>query len=404
TPRSTRLFILMTAFLNLAGIGIIAPVLPFIVGRYTAPADAAFVGSLLFTSYSFFQFIASPTLGALSDRYGRRPILLISLLGSAVGYLIFGIGGALWVLFAGRIIDGITGGNLSTIFAYAADITEPQERTRFFGLIGAFSGLGFVFGPAVGFLMYTLFQTPEAPLFAAAALTLANTVWGYFAMPESLSAEKRAPSINLARLNPLTQLLNVFRIPGVRILLLATFLWAMAFASLQSNLSFLTEQQLGWDAAGTNVIFLVVGIVGIITQGVVVQRILPRFGEARLATAGMMLMGVGFVLIALIPVTKSVALVFISILFTAFGNGLILPTLRSLISATVSPREQGKIQGGNESIQALARVVGPLCPGYTYTVISASAPYWIGAGVLLLGAITVWSSTRAKLTPGKVSA
>ncbi|HEX2620001.1 MAG TPA: MFS transporter, partial [Phototrophicaceae bacterium] len=388
-----RLFILFTAFLNLAGVGIIAPVLPFITGKYVEPDRVVFVGSLLFTSYSLFQFIATPTLGAMSDRYGRRPVLLISLIGSAVGYLMLGIGGALWMLFAGRIIDGLTGGNISTIYAYAADITEPENRTRFFGLLGAAAGLGFVFGPALGFASYNIFKTYEAPLFAASLLTMVNVLWGYFALPESLPVERRDQQLNLARLNPLTQLVAVFAIPQVRLLLVATFLWAMSFACLQSNLSFLTEDQLGWDPGGTNSVFLVVGVVGIITQGGLVRRLL-RFGEARIATAGLISMTVGFGLISLVALTKSPIPLFLGVIPVAFGNGLITPSLSGLLSGSVGRKEQGRIQGGNQSIQALGRVIGPLWAGWVYTVISPSSPYLIGAVVLVFGAMTVFYSVR----------
>jgi len=174
-PRNALIFILVTAFLNLAGIGLIGPVSAFLVQRYVPTAeDVAVMSGLLFTSYSFFQFLAVPALGVLSDRYGRRPVLLFCLLGSAVGYLLFGIGGALWMLFAGRIIDGITriidgitGGNIAAIFAYIADLTEPHERSRYYGLIGAVSGFGFVVGPAVGAALSQA-GGPTAPVFFAA--------------------------------------------------------------------------------------------------------------------------------------------------------------------------------------------------------------------------------------------
>src|SRR5262249_23119484 len=157
---------------------------------------------------------------ALSDRFGRRGILIISLLGTALGYFIFGLGGALWVLYLGRITDGITGGNIATIYAYGADITQPHERTQFFGKLGAAAGFGFVVGPALGGLIYRLSGgSITAPLFFAALVALANTVWGYFAMPESLPPERRAERIPLARLNPFSQLLNIFKLAQLRLLL-----------------------------------------------------------------------------------------------------------------------------------------------------------------------------------------
>ncbi|MEP7286033.1 MAG: MFS transporter [Chloroflexota bacterium] len=387
--RFTIWFILITAFLNLAGIGIINPVVPFIASSYVAKQDAAFTIALLFTVYSLCQFIAVPTLGALSDRYGRRPVLLISLLGSAAGYFIFGIGGALWMLFLGRIIDGLTGGNLAAIYAYAADITEPKDRTHFFGLLGAMAGMGFVVGPALGGIVYKLTNNISSPLYFAAVVTLLTTLWGFFVMPESLSPEKRDTQITLARLNPLTQLVDVFKIPQLRLLLLGIFLWVLAFAMLQSNLSYLTEDRLRWSADGTSAIFTVIGLVGIITQGLLIRRLLPILGEARMALVGIGSLALGFVLIAIVTFTGSAALLFVAIVFVALGNGLITPSLTGLASQAVSMREQGRVQGGNQSVQALARVIGPLWGGWAYGSIGQSAPYLSGAVGLGVAALTV---------------
>jgi DHA1 family tetracycline resistance protein-like MFS transporter len=382
-------FILITAFLNLAGVGIINPVVPFIAGQYVARADGAFTVALLFTSYSLCQFIAVPTLGALSDRYGRRPVLLISLLGSAVGYFIFGLGGALWMLFLGRITDGLTGGNIATIYAYGADITKPQDRTRFFGLLGASAGMGFVVGPALGGLVYNLTGSTAAPLYFAALVTLANTVWGFFVMPEVLPAERRDTSIDLARLNPFVQLRDVLVLPQLRLLLVGVFLWTLAFAMLQSNLSYLTEDRLNWSPDGTSAIFFVIGLMGIITQGVLIRRLLPRFGESRLAIGGFLSFIVGFLLIAVVALTGAAPILFVAVVFTALGNGLITPSITGLLSQAVTMREQGRVQGGNQSVQALGRVLGPLWGGTVYGKLGPSAPYLSGAVGLTLAALTV---------------
>lgn len=392
--RFTVWFILITAFLNLTGLGIINPVVPFIASSYAARQDGALVVALLFTSYSLCQFIAVPTLGALSDRYGRRPVLLVSLLGSAAGYLLFGIGGALWVLFAGRIIDGITGGNLAAIYAYAADITEPGERTRFFGLIGAFSGLGFVVGPAMGGLAYKLTGSVTSPLYLSAALTLANTIWGYYVMPESLTPERRDTQIQLSRLNPFSQLVDVFRIPQLRLLLSGIFLWGLDFAMLQSNLSYLTEDRLHWTPDGTSAIFFTVGLVGIFTQGVLVRRLLSVMGESRMALVGLASMATGFVLVAIVTFTAFVPILFVAVVFVAAGNGLITPSLNGLASQAVSVREQGRAQGGIQSVQALGRVLGPIWGGWTYGSIGQAAPYLSGAVGLTFAALLVLAAGR----------
>ncbi|MDX2163712.1 MAG: MFS transporter [bacterium] len=394
-PKGTRSFILITAFLNLAGIGIVAPVLNFVAGRYvTDPDQLAWTVSLLFTAYSLFQFIATPTLGALSDRFGRRPVLLVSLVGSAIGYAMLGIGGALWVLFAGRIIDGITGGNISTIYAYAADISTPQERTRFFGQIGAWSGMGFVIGPALGGLLYQVTGALEAPFFAAALVTLFNVVWGWFVMPESLRADRRVTNIPLYRLNPVSQLTGVFRIAHIRFLLIAILLWTITFAVLQSNIAYLTEDQLGWTPNQTNLLFFGIGLLQVFTQGFLIPRLVPRFGEGRLAVGGMLSMVIGLCIIGVGALTGSAALVFAAILFNSTGNGLTIPTTTALMSGSVSLREQGSIQGGNQSIQALGRVLGPLYAGFVYTTFSAAATYFSAAGLLVVAALFAAYSVR----------
>lgn len=392
--RFTIWFILITSFLNLAGIGIINPVVPFVVSSYVDRKDGAFVVALLFTAYSLCQFLAVPTLGALSDRYGRRPVLLVSLFGSAIGYFLFGMGGALWILFAGRIIDGLTGGNIAAIYAYAADVTEPKERTRFFGLVGAAAGLGFVVGPAMGGIVYKLTGDVASPLYLSAAVVLLNTIWGYFVMPESLTPERRDTQIKLTRLNPFTQLVEVFRIPQLRLLLLGIFLWTLDFAMLQSNLSYLTEDQLGWTPDGTSAIFFVVGTVGIITQGLLVRRLLPLLGETRMALLGFGSQATGFIIIALVTATGIAPLVYLAVAFVALGNGLITPSVTGLASQSVSVKEQGRVQGGNQSVQALGRVLGPLWGGWTYGSIGHAAPYVTGAVGLALGGLTVFGAGR----------
>lgn len=389
-------FIILTAFLNLAGIGIIAPVLNFLTGRYVAdPDQSAWAVSLLFTSYSLFQFIATPTLGTLSDRFGRRPILLLCLLGSAAGYLLLGIGGALWVLFLGRIIDGITGGNIGIIYAYAADITTPQDRTRFFGLLGAASGMGFVIGPVFGGVIYSATGLLEAPMYAAAIVTLLNVIWGWFVMPESLAPERRARAINLRQLNPFVQLLNVFRIPQIRALLIAVLVWTVAFAVIQSNIALLAETRLGWTPRDTNGLFFAIGLIQIITQGMLLRRLVNRFGEGRLLIGGMLSLLTGLLLVALTAATASTAIIFSAVLFTSFGNGLIIPTSGALLSKAVGVREQGLIQGGNQSVQALGRVLGPVYAGYTYTGFGAVATYAGAAGMMLVALAAAGAGLRA---------
>src|ERR1700761_8177332 len=185
TPKSKNAAIALAiaVFLNITGFTLILRVIPFLVGRYVPPQEVGLYVGLIVSVFALCAFFAAPVLGALSDRYGRQPILMLSLLGSAIGYVIFGLGGALWILFAGRIVDGLTAGNISTVYAYVGDTFAPEERGRIYGLLGAVGGLGFMLGPVAGGLLGAIF--PAAPLFAAAALTLGNVAWIYIALPET---------------------------------------------------------------------------------------------------------------------------------------------------------------------------------------------------------------------------
>lgn len=401
--RGALAFILTTAFLNLAGIGLIAPVSPFLVELYvTDPEALALANGLLFTAYSFFQFIALPGLGALSDRYGRRPVLLISLLGSAVGYFIFGLGGALWVLFLGRIIDGITGANLSAIYAYIADLTPPRDRTRYYGLIGAVSGFGFVVGPAIGGVLGRI--GPEAPVFFAAFVTLLNVVWGYFVMQESLPDEERIDSITIGQLNPLTRLTALFQLPELFWLLLAGFLYTVPFAQLQANLSVLAQDQLNWTTSDVAVVFTIIGVIGVIVQGGLIRVLLRYVKELPLAIVGVGFMLVGYVLIAQTPVTVDAIWIYLGSAAFAVGNSLFLPSLTGLLSQQVEPSQQGRVQGGNQSVQALGRVVGPVIAGVVYGVIGPAAPYWLAAFLVALAAVSVLVSGARERQRGQQGA
>lgn len=387
--RRALYFILFTAFLNLAGIGLIGPVSSFLVGRYVENPDAlAAATGLLFTAYSICQFLAVPGLGALSDRYGRKPVLVVCLVGSAIGYLLLGVGGALWVLFLGRIIDGITGGNLGAIYAYIADITEPKDRTRYYGLLGAVSGLGFVIGPAVGGILAKI-GGATAPAYFAAVVTLVNALWGWWAMPESLPKEKRTDHIKLAKLNPLSQLISVFALPQLRWLLVATLFVQLPFAMMQSNLSVLGQNVLKWTPDQVAGVFTVVGVVGIIVQGGLIRPLLKAFGELRLAVAGIVIMAVGFLLLSQVPTLLADWAIYGGAAIFALGNGMLTPSLTGLTSQAVGPREQGKVQGGSQSVQALGRILGPAYGSAAYVSIGAGSPYWIGSLLFGIGAACV---------------
>jgi len=269
--------LLVITLLNTMGLTIIIPLVPFLTLQYLAhPTNLAVIVGWLTAAYGICQLIAAPGLGALSDRFGRRPILFICLLGSAFGYLIFGLGGALWLLFLGRIIDGLTGGNISVLFAYIADITEPEDRGKYFGRLGVAAGVGSLIGPAFGGLLATI--NYHAPFLAAAGLLLLTLVAGYFLLPESLDKEHRIPSIAVSELNPLKQLASAFRWANLRWFLLAWFFYAFASYMLQTTIAVLTKDSLGFNATQVGLVVTLVGAVDIFVQGVLVGWFLGQRG------------------------------------------------------------------------------------------------------------------------------
>lgn len=401
--KGALLFVFITIFIDMLGVGILIPVTPYIVRQFNS--DALTIG-LLSVVYSAFQFLASPILGSLSDRYGRRPLLLISLFGTAIGYFVFGLAGALWVLFLARVIDGITGGNISIAQAYIADITPPQDRSKNFGLIGAAFGLGFIFGPAFGGVLSNI--SLSAPAFFAGFLALANVALGFFMLPESLPAEKRAGvTLSPADFNPLRSLMEYIRRPEVAILFFAIFAFNFAFSGLQTNFSVFTLDRFEWGPTQNALLFSFIGIVGAVMQGGVVRRLVPRFGDRKLAIAGLAIMSVSFLLIALV---RTPWVLFPVLTLTSIGSSLATPTLTGMVSNQVSMREQGAILGATQSVNALTRVFGPVWAGLAFDFIGQGAPYWTGAiwiAVALFVVIGVGSmlkpaaQARPQTAPGK---
>src|SRR5581483_2198016 len=279
--RTSLVLLLVIALLNTMGITIIVPIVPFLAVQYLAhPNNLAVIVGWLTAAYGICQLIAAPGLGVLSDRFWRRPILFICLLGSAFGYLILGLGGALWLLFLGRIIDGLTGGNISVLFGYVADITQPKDRGKYFGMLGAAASVGSLIGPAIGGLLATI--NDRAPFLAAAFLLLLTLVWGYFLLPESLDKEHRITSISVSELNPLKQLASAFRWANVRWFLLAWFLYAFPVSMLHTTLTVLMKNSLGFNATKARLVITVLCAVDILVQGVLVGRFLALLGNVRL--------------------------------------------------------------------------------------------------------------------------
>lgn len=383
--RKALAFIVATVFLDLLGAGILLPVIPYFVKPFRS--DATTVGIL---SLSFFaaQFFASPILGVLSDRYGRRPVLLSSIFGSAIGYFLFGIGGSLGILFFARLLDGFTGGNISTAQAYIADVTPPEDRAKNFGLIGVAFGLGFMIGPAAGGALSKI--SLNAPAWAAGTLALATTVFGYFVLPESLPpARRRRDRLTARDFNPFLALRGALDRPALRLLLIAVFAFNVANSALHSNFPVFTSARFGYGPDWNGVLLALVGVTAGVTQGLLVRRLAPIHGERKLVLVGLVLSAVTFGWIAAAFDGWSLCG---ALMANAVGVSLAAPSFTGLISQGANAGEQGAILGAMTAIACLGRIVGPLWAGVTFDALGHGAPYWT-AGIWILGGL--WLVLRA---------
>jgi len=371
-------FIFLTVFLDLLGVGILVPVLPFIVAQFRT--DALTVG-LLSLTFAAAQFLASPVLGAWSDRVGRRKVLLMSVLGTSVGYFIFGAAQVLWLLFLARLIDGFTGGNVSTAQAYIADVSAPEDRAKNFGLIGAAFGLGFIIGPALGGILSH--WSLRAPAYAAGVLSLVTVTFGFLVLPESLPAERRIKApFRLGDLHPLGHLGEAVRRPGIARIFAAFFAMNFAMSGLQSNFAVFTHARFGLGPQGNALLFTLVGVVGVLVQGVLLRRIPTAGHERPIAMAGLLLMALGFASTAFVP---AIAWLYPAIALLALGSAAAGPMLTSEVSRSVTGSEQGWVLGSLQSVASLTRIAGPLWAGLVFDHIGPGAPYWSGALWVLAG-------------------
>jgi DHA1 family tetracycline resistance protein-like MFS transporter len=392
--RKALLFLMVMALLNTMGMTIVGPVVPFMTLRHLSnPGDLALVVTWMAASYGICQMIAAPGLGLLSDRFGRKPILFICLLGSAIGYLLFGLGGSLWLLFLGRIIDGLTGGNFSVLFGYVADIAEPEERGKYFGMLGGASGAGFMLGPAIGGLLANI--SYSTPFLAAAGIILLTIVWGYFFLPESLSHENRVKAIRLRDLNPLKQMGDVFRLAKLRWTLLAGFFYAFPFAMLISLMTILMKDSLGWNPAQAGLISTTVGVIDIVVQGLLVGKLLAIYGDVKLSIAALVLVAISYLLIGSIALIASPVLLICGVILFAGAGGLVENALRGLTSRLVGPDEQGRVSGASQSLASLAMILGPLLGGVVYTQWGHFEAYSSGALFIVLAIVSVVAAVPA---------
>lgn len=378
--------IALSVFLNVAGFTIILPVVPFLVGRYVPSDQIGLYVELIVSVYALCAFCAAPVLGALSDRYGRRPVMILSLLGSTIGYLVFGFGGALWVLFLGRIVDGLTAGNISTVYAYVADTHRPEQRGRIYGMLGAVAGLGFMLGPVAGGALGSF--SPTAPLFTAAMLMLANAVWVYAALPESIDPDADRPAWRWRQLDPVGQLVNVLRQPPLRIPFLAAFSFFFAGAMLQSNFAVYLQQLFDFGPTGIGWALFGVGVMDVVSQGLLTRVLMPRLGADALTKLGLAVNAVGFAFIAGLVFAPRLELLAGALFVFTLGDGLFQPAMSAIIANAAPDNAQGLVQGANQAQQSMARMLGPLLAALL-SPIALDVPYWAGALIIVAGFVAL---------------
>jgi DHA1 family tetracycline resistance protein-like MFS transporter len=354
--RSPLVVIFTTIFIDLLGFGIVIPVLPFYATGTHFNATPRMIG-LLFASYSVMQLIFSPVLGRLSDKYGRRPVLLISIIGTGIGFLILGFATTLWMLFLGRILDGITGGNISTAQAYIADITTKEERAKGMGLLGAAFGLGFIFGPAIGGILSR--WGIHVPFLFAASLCFANALLLYFTLPETITPDHPA-RVSAAGGRGFAQLIDSLKQPRLGFVLTIYFLFIVAFSIMTTSFSLYTMFRFGYDAQHNGYLFAYVGIIAVIIQGGLIGRLVRRFGELSLVIVGALFFAGSLFAVPFVgPQTGGLLALLIGGGIFSLGNSLSTPALTSLASKSVGPADQGSVMGVVQSAGSLARAVGP---------------------------------------------
>ena len=382
-----------SVFLIGLGLTIVNPVIPFMVEQYTKNTQQqATTVTLLSAIYAFSMFLAAPMLGALSDRFGRKIILISSLFGSAIGYYLFGFGGALWILFLGRIIEGLTGGEISAILAYFADLTPIESRTKSFGWISATVGIGTAAGPLIGGFLAQ--YGPAIPLYVASFLSLSNAVYGYFFMPESLTKRERTRNLSRQQINPFKQLQLVFTFRSVKWLLITGFLIWLPNGSFQAIFAQFSIDTFHLSPIIIGFTFSLIGIMDIFAQLLIMPILLKFWRENQIITMGITSEMIGYSVIILSAFYGSIPCFIIGMVFFGLGDAIFSPSYNGLISTYASKEDQGKIQGASQSIQALARVIGPMIGGQLYANFHHTMPFIIG--FILLGLATFIVKPKVK--------
>ena len=379
STRRSLFLIFLIMLMDVMGITMLSPVAPQIVLRYSSQA---LMVTMITMAYALGQFVAAPLIGKLGDRYGRRPVLLISIAGQALGYLIFGLGGSMWVLVLGRIIGGITAGNLSTAGAYIADVSKPEERSKNFAIIGTAWSLGLIMGPAIGGILGSI--TLETPAFASAVFSLLNVAMCAFFLPESLPAEKRdrAP-MRLSDYNPVVSILAMARKPGLGILLLVNALFAFAFNGVASTSALFVIQKFSAVTGQISLMMILAGVSIAFTNTFILPRVARKVNEKISGLFSMLGLAGFYVGMFFVPFLW---LIFPLNMLASGMNSFIFPSLTTLSADRVENHEVGSMLGVTSAVGSLMNVFGPLWAGMVYDHVMVGAPYWMGAIILVLAA------------------
>ncbi|WP_420862910.1 TCR/Tet family MFS transporter [Algirhabdus cladophorae] len=390
------IFILATLTLDAMGIGLILPVMPDLIRDIDGGgiSDAALWGGILATVFAVMQFLFGPFLGSLSDRYGRRPILLISLLVMAVDYVVMAVAGTMWLLLAARIVGGITAATQATAAAYIADISPPDKKAQNFGLVGAAFGAGFVFGPMIGGLLAEFGH--RAPFYAAAGLATLNLIFGYFVLPETVTDRIRRP-FTWGRANPFGSFKALSKLSGVGRLLLLVLIYEFAFIVYPATWAYFTQERLGWEPAMVGISLASFGISMALVQGFLIRWIIPKFGMRRTITYGFCFNFLAFLVLTMLDNGLAV-LLFTPI--TALG-AVVTPALQGMLSRKADDNQQGELQGVIASTKSVAMILSPLVMTQIFYIFTQPGNFYLPGAAFGLSALLMVVCLIVFVTRGK---